>query len=183
MRLKARVTARYHTFRRSNYVSEKGKSGGFEMHIRACLHFSSSDRAGLWYCHKSGAARDRSTASTDDAVCLGQQTATGCKVMVVTVPAWPVQKLWLLLELLLLWKGAGSFPGSCHRPQCMRTGSQHIRAPFSSVFLPSFCCDTCLPSTSSNGNFACAAHLICKGRWGYCWRNTRIRFLKKTSLI
>lgn len=101
-------------------------------------------------------------------VCLGQQTATGCKVMVVTVPAWPVQKLWLLLELLLLRKGAGSFPGSCHRPQCMRTGSQHIRAPFSSVFLPSFCCDTCLPSTSSNGNFACAAHLICKGRWGYC---------------
>lgn len=97
-------------------------------------------------------------------VCPGQQTASGCKVMISTVPTWPVQKLCLLLELLLVHKGPGSFLGSCRGPQCMRTGSQWIRPLFSYFFLPSFCPDTCLSAPSSNGNFACAAQLICSVR-------------------
>lgn len=116
--------------------------------------------AGLWFCHSPGAAGDRSAASTDStglpgAAVLGLKGADCHRTCLAST------KLGVLLELLLLQKEPGSFPGTCCAPWWMRARSQHIWLPFSCFFLPSFWADTCLPSHSSNGNFACAAQLIC----------------------
>lgn len=60
-------------------------------------------------CHKLGAAGYRSTASMDS---TALPEAAECWGLTATGPAWPAQKLRVLLELLLLQKGPDSFPGT-----------------------------------------------------------------------
>lgn len=98
--------------------------------------------------------------------------------MIDTVPVWPVQKLWLLWSRCCCRRGRGPSLSLAVDPSAWGQGMS------SCSFLASFCPDACLSSPSSNGNcLCCSVDLLCKGRWGYRWRNASIRLLKKTSLI
>lgn len=115
--------------------------------------------AGLWFFHKLGAAVDRSTASTSStglpgaAECWGMKGADCHRTCLASTKAQGTAGVV-----------AAALVGTCCGPWWMRTGCQHIWFPLSCFFLPSFWTDTCLPCQCSNGNFACAAQLICSVR-------------------